>query len=154
MSTFTAGSELTADMLNALEKPVARFRRETDLTGIDDSPEVEWGAVTLAAPRPNSEYEVRAGLKWGGGSAGSIWIARIRETSLAGTDVSGDVIESLGGSPYWAHWSYPFSTGASPSAVTYVASLIRNSGSSTASAQINSFLRIHLVGTTSEMVTE
>lgn len=153
MSTFTAGEELTADMLDALERPVVRFRRSTDLTGIDDSPEVEWGIVTLSAPRPNSEYEVRAGLKWGGGSAGSIWIGRIRETSLAGTDRSGIVVESLGGSPYWAHWSYAFSTGGSPSAVTFLGTLIRSSGSSTASAQINSFLRIHLVGTTTEMTT-
>jgi hypothetical protein len=154
---FSAGQKLTASTLNASlgQQVVGGLWRITTSASTSGTTEMVWATTPSLSLAANSTYEVFSEVYvLNSAAAGDLYILRIRDTNVSGTQRAGiDAQMSSGGQgPYDFDFSYTFTTTTAGS-FTFCSTIQRFSGTSTAQATAGSKLYVRLVGSNTILTT-
>jgi len=147
MATATAGQKARASQINSLPYTVTLGGQDMQNNSANvtttETVVMTTPTFTLVA---NTWYAVDFDLLYTSTIGGDVLIARIRETNLAGTSrqafIPFAVVQNNGG-PYSVRGTYNFQTGANPSPLNWVGTIIRSSGSGNCQALIGSRLMVN-----------
>lgn len=146
--------KVTAAMLNDIGQ-WKRGQYRVNNGGTVTTTETVFATTATITPVANRWYLLLSHLSYNTGSAAlsDIFFHRIRLTNTGGTEMVASRIDpsSNSGGPYSDVCGTFFFSGSSPTARTYVSTLVRFSGDSNLQPAINSFITMALLGDSNDI---
>jgi hypothetical protein len=146
--TVNAGQKVTASLVNSLAGMACAGGqvRVTNASATSGTTEVVWATTPSLSLAASTWYEVVVKCYWIGSVSSDQYSVRVRDTNVTGTIRNGVVAPpSQGGGPYPTEVVYTFETGSAAN-YTFCATVVRSSGTGTATVQAQSRILVNQIG--------
>jgi hypothetical protein len=147
MADFFVGQGLTAaELRNRTKDILAGQYRDTAALATSGTTEQVYATSQSTDLLAETTYRVTAECYFLNSVDGDDFSIRIRDTNISGSIENGVVIKGRGGGPYTIRCTYTFETVGAETGVLWVATILRLTGTGTATVDPDSFIDVERKG--------